>query len=48
MPSEVLESLQYSTTKSLGACQNRAYGTAHMAYILQDKGWDMAHALHWL
>jgi hypothetical protein len=29
-------------------CQIRPHGTAHMAYILQDKGWDMAHALHQL
>jgi hypothetical protein len=29
-------------------CQTRAHGTMHMAYILQDKGWDMAHALHQL
>jgi hypothetical protein len=35
MPSEVLESLQYLTTKSSGACQTRAHETAHMAYILQ-------------
>jgi hypothetical protein len=25
-----------------------AHETMHMAYILQDKGWDMAHALHQL
>jgi hypothetical protein len=43
---KILECLQYSTTKSLGACQTRAYETAHMAYILQDKRWDMAHVLH--
>jgi hypothetical protein len=34
MPSEVLGRLQYSTMKSSGACQIRAYRTAHMAYIL--------------
>jgi hypothetical protein len=33
---------------SYRSCQTRAYGTAHMAYILQDKGWDIAHALHQL
>jgi hypothetical protein len=48
MPSEILESLQHSTTKSSGACQTQAHGTAHMAYILQDKEWNMAHALHHL
>jgi hypothetical protein len=47
-PSEVLGSMEYSTTKSSGACQTRAHGTAHTAYILQDKGWDIAHALHQL
>jgi hypothetical protein len=35
--SEVLGSLQYSTTKSSVACQTRAQRTVHMAYILQDK-----------
>jgi hypothetical protein len=34
MPLEVLGSLQYSTTKSSGACQTQAHGTAHRAYIL--------------
>jgi hypothetical protein len=29
-------------------CQTRAHGTVHMAYILQDKGWGMAHDLHQL
>jgi hypothetical protein len=29
--SEVLGSLQYSATKSSGACQIRGHGTAHMA-----------------
>jgi hypothetical protein len=48
MPSEVLGCLQYLTTKSSGACQTWAHGTAHMAYILHDKGWDIAHTLHQL
>jgi hypothetical protein len=47
MPSEVLRSLQYSTTKSSVACLTRVHRTAQMAYILQDKVWDMAHALYW-
>jgi hypothetical protein len=29
-------------------CETRANGTAHMAYILEDKGWYMAHAQHQL
>jgi hypothetical protein len=33
-PSEVRGSLQYSTTKSSGACQTRCHGTTHIAYIL--------------
>jgi hypothetical protein len=37
MPLEVLGRLQYSTTKSSGAYQTQVHGTAHMAYILQDK-----------
>jgi hypothetical protein len=32
--------------EELGACQTRAHRTMHMAYILQDKGWDVDHALH--
>jgi hypothetical protein len=28
------------------AYQTRAHWTVHITYILQDKGWDMAHALH--
>jgi hypothetical protein len=35
-------------TKVEHHCQTRAHGTAHIAYILQDKGWDMAHTLHQL
>jgi hypothetical protein len=46
MLSEVLGSLQYSITKSSEVCQTR--GLRDCAYSLQDKGWDMAHALHWL
>jgi hypothetical protein len=29
-------------------CHTRAHGIAHMAYILHDKGWELAHALHQL
>jgi hypothetical protein len=48
MPSEVLGSMQYLTTKSSGTYQTQAHETAHMAYMLQDKGWDMAKSLHQL
>jgi len=33
-------------TNDDGGCQTRPHGTMHMAYILQNKGWDMAHAIH--
>jgi hypothetical protein len=33
MPSEVLRRLQYSATKSSGACQIRVHGTVHVAYF---------------
>jgi hypothetical protein len=32
-PLEVLGHLQYSTTKSSGACQTRAHGTVHVAHF---------------
>jgi hypothetical protein len=32
-PLEVLGRLQYSATKSSGACQTRAHGTIHVAYF---------------
>jgi hypothetical protein len=34
--------------RARGACQTRAHGTVHVAYLSQDTGWDMAHALHLL
>jgi hypothetical protein len=33
IPSEVLGNLQYSNTKSSGACQTRGHEAAHMTYI---------------
>jgi hypothetical protein len=47
-PSEVLGRLHYSATKSLGACQTRVYGTAHVAHFSYNTGWDMARVLHLL
>jgi hypothetical protein len=32
--------------EELGGFQTRVHGTVHVAYILRDKGSDMAHALH--
>jgi hypothetical protein len=38
----------HNTCPGPAPCQTWAHRIAHIAYILQDKGWDMAHALHQL